>query len=142
MAWNSKLLKTITTWFGCTDDAKGNTKYTFAKLGFHYQVKKAHLGFEGTLDSVDKNTRIVLSYTVHDGIFVNIKTLNPWQVLFEYADGGYFSTVSHSNELDRIIEALKNLQSQNYQLSYHEIYSQIERIILTYILECASCVNK
>lgn len=142
MAWNSKLLRIITTWFRCTDDAKDNSKYTFAKAGFHYQVQKVHLGFEGTLNWVDKNTRIVLSYTVRDGIFVSIKTLNPWQVLFEYADGGYFSTVSNSNEFDRIIEALKDLQSLNYQLSYHEVYSQIERIILTYVSECTSCMNK
>lgn len=142
MMRNSKLLKIIKTRFGCTDNAENNAGYAFAKSGFHYQVKKTHLGFEGTLDSVDGNIRIILSYTVRDGIFVNIKTLNPWQVLFEYTDGAYFSTTLDSNEFDGIIEALKDLQTLTHRSNCHEVYLQMEKIVSAYLSECALCMNK
>lgn len=136
----ARRLKT-TARFGCADAAEKNAEYTFEKIGFHYQVKEVYLGFEGSLDSIDGNMRIILSYTVRDGVFLNIKTLNPWKVLFEYADGAYFSTGANSNEFDGIVEALQNLQSANDTANEHEVYVQMEKIVLAYLLEHASALE-
>lgn len=139
MGWNSKLLKIIQTWFGCTDN---NAQHAFMKLGFNYHLKETHLGFEGNLDAVNANIKIVLSYTVRDGIFVNIKVLNPWKVLFEYVDGAYFVNDQNAERFDKIIKSLKDLQTQNDQGNYRRIYAQMETIVLKHLLEYTSCASK
>ncbi len=50
-----------------------------------YQVSPIYLGYKGELRA--GSLRLELAFSARDGIFVNIKSLAPWKVFFEYADG-------------------------------------------------------
>lgn len=133
MEWNSKLLKTIQIWFGCTNRANRDAQLAFKKTGFAYQIKETNLGFEGSLDEIGGNIKIVLSYTVRDGMFVNIKVLNPWKIIFEYSDGAYFVNDPNVKRYDKLIKALKNLQASKDKGNYCRIYAQLELIVLEHL---------
>lgn len=117
------------------DSERQNRQRDFAELGFHYQVKEIHLGFEGNLEEIRGNLQIVLSYTVRDGIFLNIKRTKPWQVLFEYSDGAHFTNCTSADEFAQMIRSLESLRQRNHQDHDCDIYAQLERIVLEYLSE-------
>lgn len=127
------MLKKMWNWFENADSERENRQQDFAELGFHYQVKETYLGFEGILDEIRGKLQIILSYTVRDGIFVNMKRTEPWQVLFEYSDGAYFTNCT--NEFAHMIQSLENLRQRNCQEDNCDTYAQLEMIVLAYLFE-------
>lgn len=88
------------------------------KLGFIYRTRIVDFGKEFELTLPNRTTTIIWSYTARDGIYVKIKSLSPYKVLFEYLDGApifndnremiYITLISLTDALDEVRSRMRN----------------------------------
>lgn len=117
----------------------GSAKLPVIPSGFDsYDVKPVSLGFKGRLRA--SNLDLQFSYSIRDGIFVNIKSVSPWKVLFEYADGSCLMN-STAQRYSELLAALKQLQETESKLDYPEVYTRLERIIWEHS-DCLACAPR
>lgn len=129
-----KWLRAIKAWFGCIDSsAQGNgiapfTADQLAALGIdEYHVKEISLGYSGELHA--GSLEICFSYSVRDGVFVNIKTVSKWRILFEFCDGN--SLINDDREkYTNLLAKLKRLREIQGELDYREAYEQLQQIVI------------
>lgn len=93
-----------------------------------YQVSPIYLGYKGELRA--GSLRLELSYSARDGIFVNIKSLAPWKVFFEYADGGCMIN-DEAAQYSNLLASLNHLRESEKEWNALEVYKRLEEIVLT-----------
>lgn len=93
-----------------------------------YQVSPIYLGYKGELRT--GNLRLELSYSARDGIFVSIKSLAPWKVFFEYADGSCMIN-DESAQYSDLLASLNQLRENEKERDDLEVYKRLEEIVLT-----------
>lgn len=92
-----------------------------------YQVSPIYLGYKGELRV--GSLRLELSYSARDGIFVNIKSLAPWKVFFEYADGGCMIN-DEAAQYSNLLASLNQLRESEKEWNALEVYKRLEEIVL------------
>jgi len=92
-----------------------------------YQVSPIYLGYKGELRA--GSLRLELSYSARDGIFVNIKSLAPWKVFFEYADGGCMIN-DEAAQYSNLLASLNQLRESEKEWNALEVYKRLEEIVL------------
>ena len=93
-----------------------------------YQVSPIYLGYKGELRA--GSLRLELAFSARDGIFVNIKSLAPWKVFFEYADGIYMINDKAERYSD-LLASLNQLRESEKERNDLEVYKRLEKIVLT-----------
>ena len=74
-----------------------------------------------------------MSYSVRDGILVNIKKNRPYQVLFDYVDGAYYINDDSHREYDRLVELLSALKNQTKDHHHMVVYKNLEAILFKFL---------
>lgn len=92
-----------------------------------YQVSPIYLGYKGELRV--GSLRLELSYSARDGIFVNIKSLAPWKVFFEYADGGCMIN-DEAAQYSNLLASPNQLRESEKEWNALEVYKRLEEIVL------------
>lgn len=80
----------------------------------------------------DRNATIKWFYTYRDGIFVQIKHLSPYSIVFEFCDGSYFINTKDErlqNFLKKIRDDLSNLRDKIKRETCKHPYQELEGII-------------
>ena len=127
MRWISQCLHAVKAHLQCAKTAKPLNVKT--PPGFDsYQVIPIYLGYKGELRT--DNLRLELSYSARDGIFVNIKSLAPWKVFFEYADGNCMINDEAAQYSD-LLASLNQLRENEKEQDDLEVYKRLEEIVLT-----------
>lgn len=93
-----------------------------------YQVSPIYLGYKGELRA--GSLRLELAFSARDGIFVNIKSLAPWKVFFEYADGSCMIN-DESAQYSNLLASLNQLRESEKEWNALEVYKRLEKIVLT-----------
>ena len=139
MEWSWKWLRVIKTWFGCIDSSAQNDNVApltidqLATLGIdQYREKKIYLGYSGELDS--GSLEIQFSYSVRDGILVNIKTELKWKILFDYCDGSYLVNDDKAKYEDLLVK-LNRLREVKEELDDRAVYKQLQRIVIEHLIK-------
>lgn len=100
--------------------------------GYNYTHRDIDFGEEGKLMTPDRNATIQWFYTYRDGIFVQIKHLSPYSIVFELFDGSYFINTkdeSMQNFLKKFREDLSNLRDKIKRGTCRYPYQELEGII-------------
>ncbi len=127
MRWIFQWFHAVKAYLRCAKSAKPLDVET--PPGFDsYQVIPIYLGYKGELRT--GNLRLELSYSARDGIFVNIKSLAPWKVFFEYADGSCVIN-DESAQYSDLLASLNQLRKSEKEWSDLEVYKRLEEIVLT-----------
>ena len=74
-----------------------------------------------------------MSYSVRDGILVNIKKNRPYQVLFDYVDGAYYINDDSRGGYDHLVECLSALKNQIKSHHYMVVYENLEAIMFRFV---------
>lgn len=126
MRWIFKWFHAVKAHLPCAKSAKLLDVET--PPGFDsYQVSPIYLGYKGELRT--GNLRLELSYSARDGIFVSIKSLAPWKVFFEYADGSYMINDKTERYSD-LLASLNQLRESEKERNDLEVYKRLEEIVL------------
>lgn len=127
MRWIFKRLHAIKAHLRCAKPAKPLDVETPPDFD-SYQVSPIYLGYKGELRT--GNLRLELSYSARDGIFVSIKSLAPWKVFFEYADGSCMIN-DESSQYSDLLASLNRLRKNERERGDLEVYKRLEEIVLT-----------
>lgn len=108
---------------------------TFLMYGFDCKIERLSIGLAGRLSNQDRCMHIFLTSTVRDGIFVNIKTTAPWNVMFEYSNGVYFVNDSPREKYAVLINSLQILQCEfdEKRYDYERVFARLLDSICEYI---------
>ena len=117
-----KLLSSIHRLFG----AEKRAEFTDSN---GVRVKAIHCGFEGEWSA--HNIEIHLSYSIRDGVNVNIKRLAPWRVLLEYSDGSAVIN-NEKPKYAQMLAELNALRENAPHLSEREAFQRLEEIVLAH----------
>ena len=97
-----------------------------------YSYSEVYLGAKGILNIYSQDLVLVMSYSVRDGILVNIKKKHPYRVLFDYVDGAYYINDDSNKTYDHLVELLSVLKKQVVN-HYMDIYEKLESIMFEFI---------
>lgn len=101
---------------------------------YQYSYSEVYLGAEGKVTCLDKKIEVFMSFSVRDGIWVKIRKKQPYQVLFNYADGAYYTNDETNIEYEQLINAFSILKNETKDYHYMEVYEKLEAIIYNFII--------
>ena len=98
-----------------------------------YSYSQVYLGVKGIVNIYSQDLVLSMSYSVRDGILVNIKKNRPYKVLFDYVDGScYINDDSHKG-YDHLVELLSTLKNQIKNRHHTSVYENLEVIMFNFI---------
>ena len=98
-----------------------------------YLYSEVYLGAKSIVTFQSEGLVLSISYSVRDGILINIKQLHPYRILFDYVDGAYYINDDRTVSYHHLIEDLSRVKDQIKSLHYTEIFEKIERIMFDYV---------
>lgn len=124
-------------WFQCIKRAQRD-KYThnspFINLNdSDYSYSEVYLGAQSIVNIYPKDLVLRMSYSVKDGILINIKKNGLHRILFDYVDGAYYINDDSSRGYDHLVELLITLKKQSKEHHYMDIYENLEAIMFKFI---------
>lgn len=130
-------LKDIRTWFECIKRIRPNIrnyKSPFLNLAnAEYSCSEVYLGAKGIINIYPEGLVLSMSFSVRDGILINIKKNHPYQVLFDYVDGAYYINDDSIVDYIRLVELLSKLKAQTKNLHHAEIFEKLEALMFDYV---------
>ena len=105
----------------------------FIERGYRYTCEEADFGKEGTIASPDDSILIEWSDSYRDGIFVKVKRVKPWRIMFEYCDGAHFindDRDSVRNCLTALTDDLEELRNEHKTNKRLNVYDRLEGVVL------------
>ena len=97
-----------------------------------YSCTELYLGAKSVVNIYHRNLVLLMSYSVRDGILINIKQNCPHQVLFDYVDGAYFINDDSSRRYDQLVESLSTLKNQATHHHHTETFEKLEAIMFEF----------
>lgn len=58
--------------------------------GISYCYKNMGLDEFGSVEILHRKERITFEYSIRDGILIQIKRLDPWKILLDYTEKGFY----------------------------------------------------
>lgn len=98
-----------------------------------YSYSQVYLGAKGIVNIYPQDLVLSMSYSVRDGILVNIKRKRPYQVLFDYVDGAYYINDDSQRGYDHLVELLSALKNQIKSHHHTVVYENLEAIMFNFI---------
>ena len=98
-----------------------------------YSYSQVYLGAKGIVNIYPQDLVLSMSYSVRDGILVNIKKNRPYQVLFDYVDGAYYINDDSRGGYDHLVERLSALKNQIKSHHYMVVYENLEAIMFRFV---------
>lgn len=131
-------MRDIPTWFKCIKrQSKNKTLRTspFVKANdCDYSYESLYLGAKGTAKFHSQNLFLQMSYSVRDGILINIKNNKPYKVLFDYIDGRYLINDYNDEEYKSLVESLVVLNEKTEKQDYVQFYDELEKIVYDFAM--------
>ena len=100
--------------------------------GYNYTHGNIDFGEEGKLVTPDQNNIIKWFFTYRDGIFVQIKQLSPYRIVFEFSDGSSIINTTDGKMqdfLNRFRDDLDNFQNEINRKVCKDEYHELEKIV-------------
>ena len=114
--------------------SKGNLNSPFINLeNSDYLYSELYLGAKGIVNIYPQNLVLLLSYSVRDGIIINIKKIRPYQILFDYIDGAYYINDDSNRGYAHLVERLSDLSKQATKYHHLEIFRKLEQIMFGFV---------
>lgn len=124
-------------WFKCINrilPEKRTHNSPFINLDHsNYSYSQTYLGAKGIVNIYPQDLVLFMSYSVRDGILVNIKKKRPHRILFDYVDGNYYINDDSSKGYDHLAELLSALKNQIKCHHYTAVYKNLEDIMFKFI---------
>lgn len=98
-----------------------------------YSYSEVYLGAKGIVNIYPQDLVLLMSYSVRDGILINIKKNHPYQVLFDYVDGAYYINDDSNRGYAHLVELLSALKNRTRNHQYTEIYENLEAIVFKFV---------
>ena len=116
---------------------KQNHKSPFIDLNnSDYSYSEIYLGAQSVVNINSHDLVLQMSYSVKDGILINIKKKRPHRLLFDYVDGAYYINDDSNREYDHLVELLSVLKKQRRNSNYTVIYEKLEAIMFDFVTNC------
>ena len=96
--------------------------------GISYCYKNMGLDEFGSVEILNLKERITFEYSIRDGILIQIKRLDPWEILLDYANG---SVYIYDDDKLKYKNLLENLDRASIVNSYDEL----EKMIFLYCVK-------
>lgn len=127
-------------WYRCTKMFQRNkmpreSLFTTANdFQCEYTYAEVYLGAKAKAILTETKTEVVMSYSVRDGILVNIKRSEPYRVLFDYVDGTYLVNDDEGREYDQLVESLLCLKDEAGKHHHSVVYEKLEAILYKFLV--------
>ena len=96
--------------------------------GISYCYKNMGLDEFGSVEILNLKERITFEYSIRDGILIQIKRLDPWKILLDYANGSFYIYDDNKTKYKNLLENLD-------RASIVDNYDELEEIIFLYCVE-------
>lgn len=74
--------------------------------GISYCYKNMGLDEFGSVEILNLKERITFEYSIRDGILIQIKSLDPWKILLDYANGSFYIYDDNKTKYKNLLENL------------------------------------
>lgn len=96
--------------------------------GISYCYKNMGLDEFGSVEILNLKERITFEYSIRDGILIQIKSLDPWKILLDYANGSFYIYDDNKTKYKNLLENLD-------RASIVDNYDELEEMIFLYCVE-------
>ena len=126
-------------WCGCTKRTQSSRridKSPFANQdGCDYSYSEEYLGAKAIVNIYSQNIVLTMSYSLRDGILVNIKKNCPYRVVFDYVDGSYYVNDNRDGGYGHLAELLLTLGNQTSGNHHMKIYKKLEELMFEFVMK-------
>lgn len=96
--------------------------------GISYCYKNMGMDEFGSVEILSLKERITFEYSIRDGILIQIKRLDPWKILMDYANGSFYIYDDNKTKYKNLLENLD-------RASIVDNYDELEEMIFLYCVE-------
>ena len=120
-------------WFQKFEKKRESPFSNFNSPNSVYICSKTYLGAKAKVQLCDRQIELHFSFSVKDGVLVQIKGNQPLRILFDYVDGSYYVNDSGNIYYNRLIESLSAIKNDTSIHDHFEMFAKLEEIMYDFI---------